>query len=108
MNNTSALRSCKLEFQPVTRLYPFVVVYTIVTDSDSNDELDKDGTNSESEAAETSESSSDSSERGSKRRKVRKEVAEKSQKLETAKKISKKLNANIAAQEATNDQRNWL
>lgn len=65
--------------------------------SDS-DELDKGGSGSESEVAETTESSSDDGV-------VQEEIVEKTKKLKRAEDTIKHLDASIAAQEATNQKR---
>ena len=66
--------------------------------SDSQDELEKGGSGSESEVAETTESSSDDGV-------VEEEIVEKTKKLKKAEDTIKHLDASIAAQEATNQKR---
>ena len=66
--------------------------------SDSEDELGKGGSGSESEVAETTESSSDDGV-------VEEEIVEKTKKLKKAEDTIKHLDASIAAQEATNQKR---
>ncbi len=68
------------------------------SDSDDGDELDKAGTDTDSEVAATTESSSDDGV-------VQEELVGKSKKLKTAQDTIKHLNASIAAQEATNEKR---
>jgi hypothetical protein len=66
--------------------------------SDSQDDLEKGGSGSESEVAETTESSSDDGV-------VEEEIVEKTKKLKKAEDTIKHLDASIAAQEATNQKR---
>ena len=66
--------------------------------SDSQDELEKGGSGSESEVAETTESSSDDGV-------AEEEINEKTKKLKRAEDTIKHLDASIAAQEATNQKR---
>ena len=66
--------------------------------SDSDDELEQEGSGSDAEVAGTTESSSDDGV-------VQEEIVEKTKKLKRAEDTIKHLDASIAAQEATNQKR---
>jgi hypothetical protein len=66
--------------------------------SDTEDELEREGSGSGSEVAETTESSSDDG-------RVQEEIVQKTKKLKRAEDTIKHLDASIAAQEATNEKR---